>query len=104
MTPGSAGQRFVVLVDLLLERDQLDRFMPLLRANAAASLGHEPGCSRFDICVDVATPERVVLYEIYDSEAAFGAHLASAHFKQFDAETSAMIVSKAVRKLTLAAG
>lgn len=92
----------VVLVDLVVEHGNLARFMPLMEANAAASLANEPGCLRFDICVDEADSQRIVLYEIYEDAAAFADHVASAHFKQFDSETKTLIASKAVRKFALA--
>jgi quinol monooxygenase YgiN len=51
--------------------------------NAAASLANEPGCRRFDVLIPSPASSTVALYEIYDDEAAFAAHLASTHFKLF---------------------
>lgn len=90
---------FVVIVDLDIEADALAAFMPLMRQNAAASLRGEPGCRQFDICYDPGTPTAILLYEVYDDEAAFSVHLASAHYLAFNAATKDMIRSKAVRKL-----
>lgn len=95
---------YVVAVDLRVGGDSLAPFMALLAANARASLANEPGCRRFDICVDTADPTQLLLYEIYDDEAAFAAHLASEHYLRFDAETRHMLISKSVRRLTLKAG
>lgn len=90
---------FIVVVDLDIAADALAAFLPLMRQNAAASLRDEPGCRQFDVCHDPSVPTSIFLYEVYDDEAAFSAHLASAHYLAFDAATKAMIRSKAVRKL-----
>lgn len=88
---------FVISVQFELKAAHVEAFLPLMRENAALSVAKEPGCTQFDICQDPAAPERVFLYEVYDSEAAFQAHLASPHFKAFDAATGHMIASKIVQ-------
>lgn len=89
---------YIVIVDFIIKPDQVEAFMPLIQANAAASVRDEPGCSRFDVVWDQTAPEAVFLYELYDDEAAFAAHLQSVHYLEFDAKTAAMITSKSVRK------
>ncbi len=91
---------FIVVVDLDIGADDLNVFMPLLRANVAASLRDEPGCRQFDICRDPSSPGTIFLYEVYDDEAAFTAHLTSPHYLDFDKTTGRMTRSKAVRKFT----
>lgn len=71
-------------------------------ANARASREREPGCRQFDVCVTDDDPGRVFLYEIYDDRAAFDAHLASAHFKAFDATVAPWLETKTVRTYALA--
>jgi autoinducer 2-degrading protein len=90
---------FIVVVDLEIDPDALSAFLPLMRQNAAASLRDEPGCRQFDVCHDPTVATAILLYEAYDDDAAFAAHLASAHYLAFDVATKAMIRSKAVRKL-----
>jgi len=46
-------------------------------------------CRQFDVCVSASHSNGVFLYEVYDSKAAFDAHLASAHFRQFTESTAA---------------
>jgi quinol monooxygenase YgiN len=57
-----------------------ERLLAALTAQGAASLEREPGCLRFDVCVDGDDPNRVLLYEVYEDEAAFDAHLKTPHF------------------------
>jgi quinol monooxygenase YgiN len=71
------------------------RFRHQVLANAATSLAQEPGCCTFDVCEGRAAGD-ILLYELYDSERAFQDHLATPHFKQFDAETADWVSSKLV--------
>ncbi|MEL6548894.1 MAG: putative quinol monooxygenase [Pseudomonadota bacterium] len=88
---------FAVVVTLKIAPGKMPDFLTSIRPNAAASLRDEPGCHRFDVCHDDARPNEVFLYELYDDAAAFDAHLATEHFKIFDAETAPMIVGKDIR-------
>lgn len=87
---------FVVCVTFTIKEGAMDAFMPLMLAQAENSLALEPECLRFDVCSEGALDREVFLYEIYASEAAFQAHLASAHFKDFDAAVGDLVAAKAV--------
>jgi quinol monooxygenase YgiN len=88
---------YAVCVTFKLKPDQSDAFMPLMRANARASLQQEAGCHQFDVLSDPAKPDCVFLYELYADRTAFDAHLNSTHFKTFDAVSAAMIAQKDVQ-------
>lgn len=88
---------FAVTVTFQIVPGQGAAFLPLMTANAQASLADEPGCHRFDICTEPARPDEVFLYELYTDAAAFEAHLATPHFKEFDAATAAMIAAKEIK-------
>lgn len=88
---------FVVAVTFEVQEDHVKAFLPLMRQNAETSLAQEPGCLRFDVCTDESRPSEVFLYEIYESAAAFDAHLNSSHFIAFDDQTGPMIASKTVK-------
>ena len=90
---------YVVIVDFQIKPERVAEFMSLMVENARASRETEPGCRQFDVCVDPGDKTRVFLYELYDDRAAFDAHLATAHFKRFDAAVAPMLASKAVRTL-----
>ncbi len=60
----------------------------------ARSLTH---LSPRSVSFDARHPERCFLYEKYDDRAAFDRHLASAHFKSFDATVAPWVVSKDVQ-------
>jgi quinol monooxygenase YgiN len=88
---------FAVCVTLQIEPGRMDAFMPLMRANAAASLRNEAACHQFDVARDAARPDEVFLYEVYTDAAGFDAHLQTDHFKQFDAAVADMVAQKDVR-------
>jgi autoinducer 2-degrading protein len=87
---------YVVSVEFGIDPPRWDAFLPLMLENARLSRTMEPGCRQFDVCTDAARPATVYLYELYDDRAAFDAHLASAHFKAFAAQTQAMITRRVI--------
>jgi autoinducer 2-degrading protein len=91
---------FAVTVLFEIQEGRMSAFLPLMTDNAQTSLKTEPGCRQFDVCADPARPREVFLYEIYDDEAAFKAHLQTAHFRRFDAKVSDMITAKTVLTYT----
>ena len=91
---------FVVTVTFQIKPDQTERFLPLMKQNAKASLDNEPGCVQFDVCVDEAAGNRIFLYELYVDRAAFDVHLASDHFVEFDQAVASMIETKQVQTFT----
>ncbi len=88
---------FAVVVTFQIKPENMAEFMPLMVQNAATSLAIEPGCHQFDIATDPERPEEVFLYEVYADAGAFQAHLASAHFKTFDAAVAPMIAKKEIK-------
>ena len=80
-------------------RLHVEAFDSAIVANATASRDTEPGCRQFDVCRDPADAALFFLYELYDDEAAFQAHLQSPHFLQMNAATTPWVESKQVRKL-----
>ena len=88
---------FAVVVTFDIKPQYMADFLPAMTENARLSLLDEDGCHQFDVCTDPARPTEVFLYELYTDAAAFDAHLASAHFKAFDALVAPMIAAKDVR-------
>lgn len=87
---------YCVTVLFTLKPGAAERFVPLVRDNAAQSLLQEPGCHRFDVCHDPGQPDKLFLYELYEDRAAFEAHLGTAHFKAFDAASAGFVAEKQV--------
>jgi quinol monooxygenase YgiN len=87
---------FVVTVVFEPHPEHAFAFREAMIENARASRERERGCRQFDVCEDPASGA-IFLYELYDDRAAFDAHLATPHFRAFDAATRDWIVRKDVR-------
>ena len=87
---------FVVVVEFTTRPEHAAAFRERVQQQARDSLKLEPGCHVFDVCVDPARDELVMLYEVYTDRAAFDVHLASDHFKGFDAEVRDWVADKQV--------
>ena len=93
---------FVIIVEFnLRSADQMIDFRRLVDENAIASVNREPGCQRFDVAVPNDRKDQIILYEIYDDEAAFEAHLKTRHYLEFNAAAAAFIESRTIRTCTL---
>ena len=97
--PATRQGSFVIIAEFEVKPDGIERFLELARADASQSVAKEPGCHQFDVTVDRAA-SRVVLYEVYDDEAAFDAHLQTPHLETFRAGIEPLLVSRNVRRLT----
>jgi len=93
--------RFVIVVEFDLDPARFAAFDRAVRENAAASVEQEPGCQQFDVLVPHEGSNRIVLYEIYDDEAAFQAHMETAHFKKFNVAVDAWITDRKLTKFSL---
>jgi quinol monooxygenase YgiN len=95
---------FAITVAFAVKPDCRLPFLKLVCENAAASLGSEAGCLRFDVLEPLSGGDPdILLYEVYADRAAFKAHLASPHFLSFDAATRDMVVGKTVTEFRLRA-
>jgi quinol monooxygenase YgiN len=84
---------FVLLVNIRIKPENVDRFMQGIGDNARAAR-KEPGCRQFEVLVDAQDRTKVVLFEVYDDEKAFAAHQATAHFKKYLAEAVPLLASR----------
>ena len=86
---------FVVTVAFEAKPAFRDAFREAIVANARASREREPGCRQFDVCAS-ADGARIFLYEVYDDEAAFQAHLATDHYRRFNESSTPWVADKRV--------
>ena len=71
---------YCLILKTQLKPNSFDAFMAAMTINAAASVRDEPGCLVFDLLRDRSDPDLLYLYEVYTDEAAFAAHMLTAHF------------------------
>ena len=91
---------FVIIAEFEVKPDRLEQFLELAKTDASQSVAVEPGCHQFDVTLDREQPNRVVLYEVYDDEAAFDAHLRTPHLEAFRTGIDNLVVSRQLRRLT----
>lgn len=78
---------FCVCVTFEVAPENHDRFIAHVRTFAEASR-QEEGCRTFEVWAEHGQPGVIFLYETYADRACFDAHLASSHFKSFDADAT----------------
>jgi autoinducer 2-degrading protein len=84
---------FVLVVNIRIKPENVDAFMSRLAENAR-NARKEPGCRQFEVLVDPKERTKVMLYEVYDNEAAFEAHQQTPHFKKYLAEAVSLLASR----------
>jgi quinol monooxygenase YgiN len=84
---------FVLQVTIRVKPENVDAFMKKAIENATAAR-KEPGCRQFDVLADPNDPTKVMLYEIYNDEAAFEAHQQTPHFKKYLAEAVPLLAAR----------
>ena len=99
---GDGTRPYVVTVDFVIKPEFLSEFMNLISENAKASVTFEEHCFRFDVLTPISIEaNKVFLYEIYASQAAFENHLNTQHYKKFDMATTHMVISKSPKIFVL---
>ena len=95
---GIAMSRFAIIVEFDLLEGSFDLFHQEAMKNAGASKNEEPGCQVFDVLIPNREKNRIVLYDVYDSEAAFQEHLMTRHFKDFSNRVSGLVRDRKLNK------
>jgi autoinducer 2-degrading protein len=91
---------FVIIVEFHVKPERLEEFNQAIAINAQASVTEEPGCRQFDVLHNQDDPNHVVLYEVYDSEAAFrDDHLKRQHTQTFLAQAKELVTKQTAYKL-----
>jgi quinol monooxygenase YgiN len=54
----------------------------------------EPGCRQFEVLQDPKDKAKIMLYEVYNDEAAFQTHQQTPHFKKYVAEAVPLLASR----------
>lgn len=71
---------YIIVAPIQIKEGHKAAFIEAMLDDARGSVNNEPGCLRFDVIQDGADANRIWLYEVYEDEAAFQAHLQAPHF------------------------
>ena len=74
---------FVVVVFLEAKREHTASLRSAVLLHARNCLEKEPGCRRYEVSADPVDRAAFLLYQIYDSEAAYLAHKELPHYAEF---------------------
>jgi autoinducer 2-degrading protein len=69
-----------------------DEYLPLLMAHRARCLKEEPGTLQFEVLVPRDDDKNVLLYEVYQDDAAFDTHFHGPSITRLREETAGMTV------------
>lgn len=89
---------FVVAVFIEAQRGHADALRSALVALAAEARANERGCQHFDVSADPLDSASFLVYQVFDSEAAFNAHHELEHYARFASQIEPWVASK--RSLT----
>ena len=82
---------FVLVVELDVQPEHVEKFKALIVANARTSVENEPGCLQFDVLQHSEAPEKFVLYEVYENEDAYNHHMTLTHTQTFLSQSKELL-------------
>jgi quinol monooxygenase YgiN len=95
--------KFVQIVDFEVQPGTADEVVKLVSENARKSVETEPGVFQFDVLRVADNPNRLILYEVYENEAAFQSHMKTPHLAAFLEKARPMFVKTTFTKTSRAA-
>ena len=90
----SASMPFVRLAELHVDAARLKDFEAAASTHIASATRSEPGILAFHMVAEQGQPTRIRIFEMYENEAAYTAHLQTPHFKAFVAATKDVLTGR----------
>ena len=91
----------VMLVDLKLHPGKRDEYLTRARRHRETVLAREPGCKAFEIVLPDDDADAIVLYEVYEDEAAFEHHGNTEYMKSYRDDTAPLTAARERRMCRL---
>jgi len=85
---------FVRVAELEIDPAQLEGYKAAVREEMETSVRDEPGVLAIYAVAERDNPSRLRFFEVYADEAAYNAHIGSAHFQKYVTTTKGLIVSR----------
>lgn len=83
--------KFAIVATFDVAEGRMEEFLPLLLAHRDRYLQDEPGTLRFDVLRPRSEGNTVMLYEVYEDEAAFQVHWNGPSVARVRAETAGLV-------------
>ncbi|CAH2401075.1 putative (4S)-4-hydroxy-5-phosphonooxypentane-2,3-dione isomerase [Mesorhizobium ventifaucium] len=84
----------VRVAELVIDPAQLDAYKAAVKEEMEDAIDLEPGVLAIYSVAEKDKPNSLRFFEVYASEEAYRAHIASPHFKKYVATTQSMILSR----------
>jgi quinol monooxygenase YgiN len=84
----------VRIAELEIDPAQLESYKAAVKEEMETSVRVEPGVLAIYAVAEADNPSRLRFFEMYADEAAYKAHIESAHFKKYFETTKGMITSR----------
>jgi len=81
--------------------ERRDQLLPLLMAHRARCLKGEPGTLQLEVLVPMEDDAKVLLYEVYQDDAAFDVHRKGPSIAQWRKEAAGMVAKLYVTRCAL---
>ncbi len=94
--------KLAIVATLEVAPGRREELLPLLLAHRARCRKDEPGTLQFDILVPRDDEGKVVVYEVYQDDAAFDLHFHGPSTTRLRSESAGMIAKLRATKCTLA--
>jgi quinol monooxygenase YgiN len=83
--------KFAIVATFEVAEGRMDEFLPLLLAHRDRCLKDEPGTLRFDVLRPRNEENTIMLYEVYEDDAAFQVHWNGPSVARMRADTTGMV-------------
>jgi quinol monooxygenase YgiN len=87
---------FVRIAELEIDLAHLESYQAALKEEIQTSFRVEPGVLAIYAVAEKKNPSKLRFFEMYANEAAYDAHIASAHFKKYVETTKSMLTSRKI--------
>jgi 4-carboxymuconolactone decarboxylase len=87
------NKQLVRLAKLVIDPDELQNFMAILKEEIEASVKLEPGVLTLYAVSEKDNPTNITILEIYADSSAYQSHLLTPHFLKYKTGTQSMVKS-----------
>ena len=95
--------KLAIFVELKFAAGLRDQILPLLSSHRARCLRDEPGTLQFELLIPHEDETKLIVYEVYENDAAFELHRTSPSITQWRAQSAHFAMKGDLTKCALAA-